>query len=192
MCPWAVRLVFGWHENSSSHSTVIKAQHHPFWLITAKTKTSTSAGNERPWEGFTGHFDVLQNASLRHICIIFSTLSRNVDFLQGLSRSHLLSINLQSRELKHNCSPLSIISRVWDFLYQSRTYPLKDIVINWALKRSCTCRAAGGRSRVKPHVSVARGQSWRWLCCYIITSRGAGLCPAAELQFKALTQPCFT
>lgn len=36
MCPWAVMLAFSWHQNSSSRCTVIKPQHHPVRLITAK------------------------------------------------------------------------------------------------------------------------------------------------------------
>lgn len=38
MCPWAVMLAFSWHQNSSSRCTVIKPQHHPVRLITAKKR----------------------------------------------------------------------------------------------------------------------------------------------------------
>lgn len=106
--------------------------------------------------------------------------------------SHVL-LTWKPKELTYDRSVFSRISRIWHFLYQSSSTSSKGHL--WWSVSDVDVEAAGGGSLVKPRVTVARGQSWRWARSYIITSRGSDLCPAAaqaELQIKAVAELGFT
>lgn len=93
-------LAFSWHQNSSSCCTVIKPQHHPVRLITAKKlKKPLPLVMRKTLRGFYRPFRCPQNASLRHPCIILSTFSKNVDLLWRLSRSLPRPINLKAQRV---------------------------------------------------------------------------------------------
>lgn len=144
--------------------------------------------------GFYRPFRRPQKASLRHPCIILSTFSKNVDLLWRLSRSLPRPINLKAQRVDVGLRSFSVQPHFKNLTFSlPKQFHIKGHL--WWSVSDVHVEAAGGGSMLKPRVTVARGQSWRWACSYIITSRGSDLCPAAAqaaLQIKAVAELGFT